>query len=154
MTPRFLEHNTCLLKDERGVTLIELIIAVVVLAVLVLTVYIGIMYGHKQSVLNHQYRAATLLASSELERQYFYNRYNLDQSVQVLLPFVNRPVLLVDLDEDTQLMANLSVTVEDKLEVYGNQYYPYKRVYATVTWDYPTRRDPHKVVLQEDHYPR
>jgi prepilin-type N-terminal cleavage/methylation domain-containing protein len=154
MTPRFLENKTHLLKDERGFTLIEVLIAAIVLAVLVLTVFIGIMYAEKQSVMNHQYRAATNVASSELERQYFYNRYNLDQTTQRTKAFTNRSVFLADLDEDNKLMGRLSVTVEDKLEVYGNQYYPYKRVYSTVEWEYPTPRDKHKIVLQEDHYPR
>lgn len=154
MTPRFFEHKTCLLKDERGFTLIEVLIAATVLAVLVLTVYIGIMYAVKQSGLNHQYRAATNIASSELERQYFWNRYNLDQTTQRTKAFSNRPVLITELDEDNKLFGRLSVVVEDKLEVYGTQYYPYKRVFAIVEWEYPSPRDKHKIVLQEDHYPR
>ncbi|MCB5252538.1 MAG: prepilin-type N-terminal cleavage/methylation domain-containing protein [Candidatus Cloacimonadaceae bacterium] len=154
MTPRFFEHNACLLKDERGVTILEVLVAVVVLAVLVLSVYIGIMYAERQSTLNHQYRAATLLASSELDRQYFFNRYHADQSRQTLLPFSNRSEVLVDLDDDTPLMAKLSVSVSERTDIYGDQLFPYIRVTSTVSWNYPKQSDKHKIVLQEDHYPR
>lgn len=156
MTPRFFEHNTCLLKDERGVTLIEVLITALVLVVLVLAVYIGIMYAEKQATLNHQYRAATNIATGELDKQYFFNRYNADQSNQVLLPFSNRPVVIMNMDDDGDetLNGNLTVMVTDMVERIGENGYPFKRVVAKVEWQYPTRKDKHTVVMEEDHYPR
>ncbi len=60
MTPRFLHDDTCLLSNERGVTLLEVLVTTMVLAVMVLTIYIGIQYAEKQSIQNYRNRAATL----------------------------------------------------------------------------------------------
>lgn len=154
MTSRLHDNNACLLFQERGITLVEVLVTATVLAVLVLSTYIGIMYAERQVELNHQYRAATCLAAGELERQYYYNRYNFDQTEMKLLPYNNNTIELTRLSDDEPLLASMSVLVSDKLEVYGDQQYKYKEVKAVVEWNFPNSRNSHRIQLQEDHYPR
>ncbi|MDD4147025.1 MAG: prepilin-type N-terminal cleavage/methylation domain-containing protein [Candidatus Cloacimonetes bacterium] len=140
--------------NERGVTLLEVLVSAAVLAVLILTAYIGIMYAERQAERNHQYRAATNIVSGELDRQYVYNRYNLNQTQMRILEVVRREVEICTLDNDEKLMGLLSVKAREMSEHYGNDLFPFVRVTATLEWTFPTKKDKHKVELQEDHYPR
>ncbi len=154
MTPRFLPDKPCLLTNERGVTLLEVLVSAAVLAVLILTAYIGIMYADNQAERNHQYRAATNIVSGELERQYVYNRYNLNQTNMRFYEFKNRVVNICELEEEEMLQGYLSVQATSMTERYGNSYFPFVRVVATLEWTFPTKKDHHRIELQEDHYPR
>lgn len=136
-----------LLKSERGFTLIELLVTVVVIAALILTIYIGIVYAHKQTQQNYRHRVATLLASGELERQYFiYGRH------AFFMPFASRDVIIEKNTTGRNLMGTMSLTVTEEVEFNGNQQYKYFKLISHVEWIDPDTNKRHTVNLREDFY--
>ncbi len=154
MTPRFLRDKPCLLNNERGVTLLEVLISVAVLAVLVITIYIGIIYAEKQSIQNYRQRAATLLATGELEKQYFYNKYHTKQDDLQFRPFRDKEVLIDVLSNGAPLMGIQSLSATPAFEFSGAQQYPYTRVLTRVEWVDPSSEKTQYVELREDYYIR
>nr|MDK2850422.1 hypothetical protein [Candidatus Cloacimonadota bacterium] len=154
MTPRFFHDKPCLLKNERGVTLLELLVTAAVLAVLVISIYIGIIYAEKQSIQNYRQRRATLLAAGELDRQYFYNKYNTNQNDLMFLPLRNREVVIDELPSGELLMGVQNVTTTRESEFSGAQQYPYTKVVSRVEWQDPYSGETVYVELREDYYIR
>lgn len=152
MTPRFVRNNTYLLVNERGVTLIETLITVVILAVMIITIYIGIQYAEKQTVQNYRHRAASLLASGEIERQYFRCRFDPDQTVMTFMPFNNREVVIDVLKNGESLLGTQSLTVGQDSEFQGSQTYKFYYLTSTVEWLDPDTKKTHKVVMREDFF--
>lgn len=154
MTPRFLHDKTCLLNNERGVTLLEVLVTVVVLSVLVITVYIGIQYAEKQSVLNYRLRAATLLATGELDKQYFINKYHTNQNDLEFRPFSNREVVIDVLKNGEPLIGVQSVSIFRASEFSSAKQYPYTQLTSKVSWTDPASDETMYVELREDFYIR
>jgi prepilin-type N-terminal cleavage/methylation domain-containing protein len=154
MTPRFLDNDTYLLTNERGVTLLEVLVSALVLAVLVISIYIGIQYAEKQSVLNNRQRAATLLATGELDRQYFYNKYNANQNDLEFMPYGNQEVTIDVLESGAQLTGLQSVSTRRASEFSGAQQYPYTEVITRVEWIDPASGETQYIEMREDYYVR
>lgn len=154
MTPRFLHQDTCLLRSERGVTLIELLVTVVVLAVLVISVYIGIQFAERQSVQNYRQRAAVLLATGELDKQYFINKYHTNRNDLEFRPYGPREVTLDVLANGKPLIAHQSVRTHRASEYNGAQQYPYTEVVTRVEWEDPYDGEIKYVEMREDFYIR
>lgn len=154
MTPRFLQKNTCLLNNERGVTLLEILVTVAVLSVLVITVYIGIQFAERQSVQNYRLRSATLLATGELDKQYFINKYHTNQNDLEFRPFNNREVAIDVLKNGQALIATQSVTIFRASEFSGANQYPYTEVKCKIEWEDPGSGDTKYVEMREDFYIR
>ena len=145
--PRPLKSGTNLLKSERGFTLIELLVTVVVIAGLILTIYIGIQYAQKQTQQNYRHRVATLLASGELERQYFiYSRH------AFFMPFANREVLIEKSPAGINLFGSMSVSATEEIEFNGNKQYKYFKLVTHVEWIDPDTKKRHSINLREDFY--
>lgn len=152
MTPRFLHDNTCLLSNERGVTLLEILVTTIVLAVLVLTVYIGIQYAEKQSVQNYRNRVASLMVSGELERQYFINKFNARQDQNRFEIYGNREVVLDYVGRNQPLIAKQSVGRQMGTEFNGAQQYQFNYITARVEWIDPFSGKTHYIQMREDYY--
>lgn len=154
MTPRFLHDKTCLLNNERGVTLLEVLVTVAVLSVLVITVYIGIQFAEKQSAVNYRLRAATLLATGELDIQYFINKYHSNQNDLEFRPFGGREVVIDVLKNGQPLMGLQSVSTYRTYEVNGAQRYPYTTLTCKVEWNDPSTHKAQYVQMREDFFIR
>ncbi len=154
MTPRFLHDNTCLLNNERGVTLLEVLVTVAVLSVLVITIYIGIQYAEKQSVLNYRMRSATLLVTGELDKQHFINKYHTNQNDLEFRPYGNKEVVIDVLKDGTVLTGIQSVSIFRASEFSGAQQYPYTQLTSKVEWKDPGSDDTKYVEMREDFYIR
>ncbi|MDD3535244.1 MAG: prepilin-type N-terminal cleavage/methylation domain-containing protein [Candidatus Cloacimonetes bacterium] len=152
MTPRFNTKDTCLLYSERGVTLLEVLVTTLVLALMVVTVYIGIEYAEKMSVQNYRKRKAIMVASGELERQYFVNKYNGRQDQEYFQVFSNREFILDYVKKDIPLLARLSVSRARNTEFNGADQYVYNAIVTTVEWIDPASHKPVEVRLREDYY--
>jgi len=148
MTPRFLDNDTYLLTNERGVTLLEVLVSALVLAVLVISIYIGIQYAEKQSVLNNRQRAATLLATGE------YNKYNANQNDLEFMPYGNQEVTIDVLESGAQLTGLQSVSTRRASEFSGAQQYPYTEVITRVEWIDPASGETQYIEMREDYYVR
>lgn len=153
MTPRFL-HNNTLLNNERGVTLLEVLVTVAVLSVLVITVYIGIQFAEKQSVQNYRMRAATLLATGELDRQYFINKYHSNQNDLQFNPFSGKEVVIDVIKKGVPLYGSQSVSTLYAQEISGSQQYAYTQVTCKVQWQDPLTNKDFFVVMREDFFIR
>jgi prepilin-type N-terminal cleavage/methylation domain-containing protein len=152
MTPRFLHDKPCLLANERGVTLLEILVTTLVLAVLVITVYIGIEYAEKTSIQNYRNRAASLIASGELERQYFINKYNARNDQNLFDEFANREVVLDYIGLNKPLLASKSVSRVTDTEFNGSEQYRYDIIVCTVEWRDPFSGNSRVVRMREDFY--
>ncbi len=154
MTPRFLHDNTCLLDNERGVTLLEVLVTVAVLSVLVITIYIGIQYAEKQTVLNYRMRAATLLATGELDKQYFINKYHANRNDLEFSPFSGREVVIDVIKKGEPLIGMQSVSAIRQSELMGSNQYPYTQVTSRIEWKDPLTDKTQYVEMREDFYVR
>lgn len=154
MTPRFLHDNTCLLDNERGVTLLEVLVTVAVLSVLVITIYIGIQYAEKQTVLNYRMRAATLLATGELDKQYFINKYHTNRDDLEFSPFSGREVVIDVIKKGEPLIGMQSVSAIRQSELMGSNQYPYTQVTCRIEWKEPLTDKTQYVEMREDFYVR
>lgn len=137
-----------ILSDEKGVTLLEILVTSIVIVATILSIYIGVVYAEKQVLNNYRDRVATLLASGELEWQYFhYHNYN-----HTFSTFNNRPVIIDQLPKGKKLMGSMSVQVTPLAELYAAQSVPYNNVKVSVSWVDPGTKKPRTVVLIEDFY--
>lgn len=152
MTPRFISKDTCLLYSERGVTLLEVLVTTLVLALMAVTVYIGIEYAEKMSVQNYRKRKAIMVASGELERQYFLNKYNGRQDQEYFQVFSNQEFVLDHIKKNVPLLAKLSVSRTRNTEFNGAEQYAYNAIVATVEWIDPASQKPLEIKLREDYY--
>lgn len=152
MTPRFLHDDAYLLSNERGVTLLELLATAAILSLLIITVYIGVMFGERMSVRNYRDRVATLIASGELDRQYFINRYNAFDNQQMFDLFSGREVVIDHIGKNAKLLGALSVTTRAEVEHNGLQQYPYNVLIARVEWKDPLSKEVKFIQLREDYY--
>ncbi len=61
---------TSLLRSQGGYSLAEVLVVAIVMAVMIITIYIGIIYADRQITKNYRHRVATLILTGELEKQY------------------------------------------------------------------------------------
>ncbi len=136
-----------ILKNERGITLLEILATAAILVFAITSVYIGIIYAEKQMQRNYHDRIATLLASGELDWQkYYLNTYKeFDE-------FPLRQVLIDRLQGGRLLYGKMSIRKIETYEVSVGQTLPYTIIEISVTWNEPGDRAPRKVVVREDFY--
>jgi hypothetical protein len=136
------------LRDESGITLIEVLATAIIVLVALAGLYIGIIYADKQVQRNYHDRVATLHASGELEWQTYYKK-----NYKVFSLFSNRPVLLDDtLDDGRVLNGFMSVRVIPTSETVAATYIPYDILEISVTWTEPGDKKSRKIVVREDFY--
>lgn len=154
MKPRFPHDDICLLRDERGITLVEVLVSAVVMVVLITSIYIGIMYAQRETLQNYRHRAATLIAAGEIERQYNYSINHVVQIPPQFDLFQNKKIDLVPLTDRKMLEATQSVEVRSvQLVEHGISYDVYE-LKSIVEWVDPDTRKQMRVVLHEDFYKR
>ncbi len=136
------------LSNEKGITLLEVMVTAIVIVGTILSIYIGIVYAEKQILRNYRDRVATLLASGELEWQYFhYTNYN-----GAFAPYNNRSVVIDYLPKGKQLTGTMTVSVTPTAELYGSLSLPYYAIQATVRWIEPGDNRERSIILREDIY--
>jgi len=90
-------HGGWMLKpigNESGMTLIEVLVTSLVILFTVISIYIGVVFAEKQLIRNYRDRVATLLASGEMEWQYYrqraFNAFDLFGERQVVIDHLPR----------------------------------------------------------------
>lgn len=123
------------LGSQDGFTLIEVIISVVILAMVIVTIYIGIIYAETQILNNYRDRVATLLASGELEmQQYYYSKVN------GFRMHSGKDVVIDKLPKNKVLMGRLTIELKKDTEFAGGQLYDFRYLLVTVRWKDPGDR--------------
>jgi len=135
-----------LLRAQGGFSLIEALVLTLVLAVMILTIYIGTMFAEKQVLLNYRHRVATLLLSGELEKQ-----YTLYMKEGIMRPYTGRTVTLEE-TEDLLLEATMSITAGRDSEHYMSKEYDFTYLVGEIRWIDPETEAPHFIKLREDFY--
>ncbi len=135
-----------LLGNQRGFTLLEVMIVTVVLAAMVAVIYIGVVFAEKQTRLNYRHRVATLIASGEIEKQ-----YTLYMKEKMMRPFSGKRVVIDDTSE-TGVQGYVSVSVNRGAEYHVTHQYPYSYAIAEVQWIDPETEKPHTVRVREDFF--
>jgi hypothetical protein len=135
------------LKNENGVTLLEVMATAIIVAVALISIYTGIMYADKQVQRNYHDRVATLYASGELDWQTYYyknfKQFDLNNGETVVIDKLYRGRLL-----SGQMRARLTDTFENPF----GTVVPYKVLEVSVSWVEPGDRNTRKIVVREDYY--
>lgn len=135
-----------LLRGEKGVSLIEALLVTFVLALMIVTIYIGAIYAEKQVRQNYRHRVATLLASGEVEKHYVHYLKN------KFMPATSSYDVVMDDTEESKITARVSISKDQAVEYNVAKQYPYYYVTAEVRWLDPDTQKAHTVKIREDFY--
>ena len=135
-----------LLSSQGGYSLAEVLVVAIVMAVMIITIYIGIMYADKQVTKNYRHRVATLMLTGELEKQ-----YTLYMKEGIFSPFTNMPVIIEQTDEVT-VNGTISISVGKDRENYMSGNYDFTYLIGEIRWIDPATEKEHYVRLREDFY--
>jgi len=135
-----------LLRSQGGYSLAEVMVAAIVMAVMIITVYIGIIYADRQITKNYRHRVATLLLSGELEKQ-----YTLFHKEGIFHPYTNLPVIIEQTD-DVTVNGTITITVGRERENYMSQNYNFSYLIGEIKWIDPATEKLHYIRMREDFY--
>ncbi len=135
------------LNNERGVTLLEILITAVVVAVALLSIYTGIIYADKQVQRNYHDRVATLHASGEIEWQMYYKK-----NFKVFDEYTSGRPVVIDKLKRGNLVGTMTMRVYDKYESPLGVQVSYKSLVVAVSWTEPGDKTTRRVVVIEDFY--
>jgi len=135
------------LRNENGMSLLEIIATSIIVAVSMIGLYSGIMYADKQIQRNYHDRVATLHASGEVEWQTYYRK-----NYKEFDPFNSRPVVIDNLARGKVLSGMMSTKLTEAIESPFGTYVPYTILEVSVTWIEPGDKTQRKIVVREDFY--
>ncbi|MEN6444630.1 MAG: hypothetical protein ABFC98_01135 [Candidatus Cloacimonas sp.] len=134
------------LRSQEGYSLAELLIVAIVIAVMVLTIYIGIEFAEKQITRDYRQRIATFILTGELEKQ-----YTLYMKEGTFHTFKDVPVI-IDQTKEMTITGRMYVTAQKEEEYYLNNTYGFYYVIGEVRWVDPVTEKEHYVRMREDFY--
>ncbi|HOV16691.1 MAG TPA: hypothetical protein PLF50_04290 [Candidatus Cloacimonadota bacterium] len=135
------------LKNEKGVTLIEVMATAIIVAGAIIALYTGIIYADKQVLRNYHDRVATLHASGELEWQMYYKK-----NYKVFDEYNYGKTVIIDRLKRGNLNGIMTMKVYDRYETPFGSQVPYKSVVVAVTWTEPGDKTARRIVVEEDFY--
>ncbi|MCB5230537.1 MAG: prepilin-type N-terminal cleavage/methylation domain-containing protein [Candidatus Cloacimonas sp.] len=141
------------LQNDRGLTLIEVLVALIVIVFSLIALYTSLVYAESQLNRNYNERVATLLASGELDRQYYLFKTNGEFSL-----YENREVVINAYDETTDmtpLTGHMTVSKSSKFDLVSGGSFNYQTLKIKITWKEPSFGDTfidRELVVQEDFY--
>ena len=135
-----------LLHSQGGYSLAEVLVAAIVMAVMIITVYIGIIYADRQITKNYRHRVATLLLTGELEKQ-----YTLFHKEGIFHPYTNLPVIIEQTD-DVTVNGTITISVGRDRENNMSQNYDFSYLIGEIKWIDPATAKLHYIRMREDFY--
>lgn len=135
------------LKNENGMTLLEIIATALIVGVAMVGLYMGIIYADKQVQRNYHDRVATLHASGEIDWQYYYRK-----NYKEFDRFNNKIVNIDFLDRGRILTGLMTMQVMNEGETPFGAPVEYQRLEITVKWKEPGDKTDRKIVVREDFY--
>ncbi|NLW19309.1 MAG: hypothetical protein GXY81_06440 [Candidatus Cloacimonetes bacterium] len=136
-----------LLRRQRGITLIETVAVAAVIALLVVTIYIGVIYAEKQLLTNYRDRVVTLLLSGELDMEYY--RHSRGKPFELQL---NKDYIIDDSDPDNILVGRMTVEPRNAQETSNEQLFNYRILEAKMTWTDTATKKPRMLSMREDYF--
>lgn len=135
------------LGEQKGITLIETLVLMMVVVVLVVSVYIGVVFAEKQLLLNYRDRVATLLVAGELDMEYYRHSKSKPFELQA-----NRTYVLDDLDNKTKLKGTMSIKLNRAQESSNEKVLDYIYLEATLKWLDTVSNKERFVRMREDYF--
>lgn len=136
-----------LLGRQRGISLIETVAVAGVIAMLVVSIYIGVVYAEKQLLQNYRDRVATLLLSGELDMEYY--RHSRGKPFELQL---NKEYILDDSDPDHILRGTMTVEVRNDQETSNEHLFNYRILEARMTWTDTATNKSRVLTMREDYF--
>ncbi|MCB5225013.1 MAG: prepilin-type N-terminal cleavage/methylation domain-containing protein [Candidatus Cloacimonadaceae bacterium] len=141
------KDSFALLRRQRGFTLIETVAVAAVIALLVITIYIGVVYAEKQLLTNYRDRVATLLLAGELDMEYY--RHSRSKPFELQL---NKEYILDDRDPDYILRGSMTIELKNAQETSNEQLFNYRILEARMTWIDTATQKPRVITMREDYF--
>ena len=135
------------LKNERGITLLEVIATSIIVAVSLIGLYTGIIYADKQIQRNYHDRVATLHASGEIEWQTFYKK-----NYKEFDPFTSRTVVIDKLARGKVLNGVMSTKLSESQDTPFGTTVPFTILEVSVVWTEPGDKTIRRIVVREDFF--
>ncbi len=135
------------LYDEQGMTLLEILATLIIVAFAMISIYTGILYAEKQVQRNYHDRVATLHASGELDWQTYYKKNYKEFDL-----FSNRTVVIDRLNRGRLLTGIMSTRLSETFENAFGMVVPYSALEITVKWQEPGDNTARSIVVREDFY--
>jgi hypothetical protein len=135
------------IHNEQGITLLETLATMIIVAFAMISIYMGILYADKQVQRNYHDRVATLLASGELDWQTYYKKNN--KQFQL---FTHRTVLIDRLNRGIALNGDMSTRLVETYENPFGMIVPFSALEVIVRWQEPGDRGFRSIVVREDYY--
>lgn len=144
-----MNNQKSVINNDKGLSLIEIIVAAVIIVVAAVGIYIGIIVAESQLNRNYHYRVATLLASGECDWQY-YNRVYFDQFDE----FLGGRDVVIDYYEGTDqdpLIGTMTMDLTENFEIVFGRTMRYMTLSVQIVWEEPLVGE-RVVVVKEDIY--
>ncbi|MCB5247856.1 MAG: hypothetical protein LHW57_07525 [Candidatus Cloacimonetes bacterium] len=136
-----------LLAGQSGITLLETLAVVAVIAVMLVAIYIGVVYAERQLLINYRDRVATLLITGELEMEYYRHSRSKPFELQV-----NREYIIDDLNPDHILRGKMTIASRNAQESSNEQLLNYVYLEATLRWTEPNSQTERFIRMREDYF--
>ncbi len=136
------------LFNDKGLSLVEVLAAFLIIVVAIVGIYLGLMYADSQLSRNYHDRVAALLASGECDWQYYNKTFR-----GAVVPFVSKEVLIDDYPgtDNPPLLGLMRMQLSDEVDVVSGKTLRYQRLLVEVVWDEPILGE-RKVVVREDFF--
>ncbi len=136
-------------------TLLEVLVTSLIIVFTLMSIYIGVVYAEKTVLQNYRDRAATLLASGELE-QIYYNFSTMYNGNPALIPNRYSKDVVIDLlPKNKKLTGRLLMEKTFQNEFVSGSMIRAYVVNITIEWKEPTSSMAKRsIVLREDYYAR
>lgn len=136
-----------ILKDDSGLTLIEVIVLMAVMVVLFLSIYIGVVYAEKTLLNNYRDRVATLLITGELEMEYYRHTHSRPFQLQQGTEYV-----IDELARGKQLKGRMYITMTRGAESSNERMLNFVSLTGTLVWKDPSTKKDRYIRMREDYF--
>ncbi len=122
------------LNNQSGLSLVEVLIASVIIVVAAFGIYIGILYAESQINRNYHERVAALLASGECDWQYYSIMYRSDFD-----EFASRDVVINSYEGTGRppLRGRMTMNIGEQVDVLFGRTMRYRTLTVQIAWNEP-----------------
>ena len=136
-----------ILRQDRGFTLIEALVLVVVMVILFLSLYIGIIYAEKTLATNYRDRVVMLLLTGELEMEYYRHANGRPFQLQYAQDYV-----IDELGKGKTVRGKMTITAQSGREISNLHNLEFVAVTAAMSWIDPITKQQRIIRMREDYF--
>ena len=136
-----------ILRQDRGFTLIEALVLVVVMVILFLSLYIGIIYAEKTLATNYRDRVVMLLLTGELEMEYYRHANGRPFQLQYAKDYV-----IDELGKGKTVRGKMTITAQSGREISNLHNLEFVAVTAAMSWIDPINKQLRSRSMREEYF--